>query len=395
MIFRFQKNEDDRATTVIRMSLKAFCLIVCSFLIVIACDASLSAITNLENTVSLIKEISSPTHHDISQHCAGNFMTKLSEKAKYVPAFPRHSAFETCSPRKFEGFDKIGKGSFATVYKSAHKHTGQPVALKIMRAKADQIARIRMEECLQHQVRLPTIREHYCTFLMENAVVLVMEYVDGMTLSEYVKTHHPVSHELLKKWAAQLAVTLIALHQRSIVFVDLKPKNILVTKDGNIKLIDFGISTPADLPLEGLKTIPNMLHGTPYYSAPETTKDFLARRQDVSYFRPSSDWYALGVVLYRAATRKHLYGIRELKSMQPYNRGKAMTTLFGRIQEGVQITEEDRAGREELMGFIASITVTDPEQRLGTTAESYHKILSSPIFEDHADLRRLIGIKEQ
>jgi serine/threonine-protein kinase len=297
----------------------------------------------------------------------------------------------------FRVLDEIGSGSFATVYKSAYKPTDLPVALKsIIRAKTD-LARIRMEECLQHQLRLPTIREHYCTYLMENRVVLVMEYVDGMTLSQYVKAHHPVSHDLLKKWAAQLAVTLIALHQRSIVFVDLKPKNILVTKDGNIKLIDFGLSTPADLPLEGLKTIPNLLHGTPYYSAPETTKDFLAKRQDVTYYRPSSDWYALGVVLYRAATRKHLYGIKELnkmRRMQPHNQGKALTILFGRIQEGVQITADDRTGREELMDFIASITVTDPEQRLGTSAESYHKILSSPIFRDHADLKQLIGIKD-
>jgi hypothetical protein len=80
--------------------------------------------------------------------------------------------------------------------------------------------------------------------------------------------------------------------------------------------------------------------------------------------------------------------------MQPHNQGKALTILFGRIQEGVQITADDRTGREELMDFIASITVTDPEQRLGTSAESYHKILSSPIFRDHADLKQLIGIKD-
>jgi serine/threonine protein kinase len=379
------------------MRTKALCLIESFFLILIACDASLNEITNMENSVSLIKEISAASPHDFSQHCEGNFMTKLAEKTKYVPAFPRHSVFQICQPRMFRVLDEIGSGSFATVYKSAYKPTDLPVALKsIIRAKTD-LARIRMEECLQHQLRLPTIREHYCTYLMENRVVLVMEYVDGMTLSQYVKAHHPVSHDLLKKWAAQLAVTLIALHQRSIVFVDLKPKNILVTKDGNIKLIDFGLSTPADLPLEGLKTIPNLLHGTPYYSAPETTKDFLAKRQDVTYYRPSSDWYALGVVLYRAATRKHLYGIKELnkmRRMQPHNQGKALTILFGRIQEGVQITADDRTGREELMDFIASITVTDPEQRLGTSAESYHKILSSPIFRDHADLKQLIGIKD-
>ena len=263
------------------------------------------------------------------------------------------------------------------------------VTLKEIRYDRTSVHQIRMEECMQHRVQMPAVRRHLCTFLVPGGVTLVLEHVEGTTMSDYAKANHPIPKELLAKWAAQLSVTLMALHQHSVVFMDLTSKNILVSNQ-DIKLIDFGLATDASRSFTGIPS--RSFVGTAYYAAPEIAKDILESQFNTSFVRPSVDWYALGVVLYRAATRKHLYGIKEIKHLYTQNRSLAKRTLFQRIQLGVEIAEEDRNGREDLMDYIQSITAIDPAQRLGTTTESYHTILGNPIFKEHPNLKRLVGI---
>lgn len=347
---------------------------------------------NHEGSLALIKEISSPGIEDVSPFCSGeNIMLRLANyDGQYNPAYPRHSFLGSCTPSRFNKIKLIGKGAFGVIYKAIHLDTRMEVTLKVINYDRTSYHLLRLEECMHHKVTLPTIRQHLCTFLIDNGVVMVLEYVEGTTLAAYAKEHHPIPTELLTKWAAQLSVTLLALHQHSVVYMDLTPKNILVSAGQDIKLIDFGLATDPSKTFQGIPT--NCLIGTAYYAAPETTNDVLMERFNVSYVRPSSDWYSLGIVLYRAATRKHLYEIKALKQMYRQNRVATRRTLYERIQLGLQIADEDRRGREELMDFITAITVIDPAQRLGTSPESYPRILSSSIFRYHPNLKRLVGI---
>jgi serine/threonine protein kinase len=365
-----------------------------SFLLVTVWSAVVSAneIPNHEGSLALIKEISSPGIEDVSPLCSGdNIMLRLANyDGQYNPAYPRHSFLGSCTQSRFKKIKMIGKGAYGVIYKAIHLDTRSEVTLKVISYDHTSYNRLRLEECMQHRVTLPTIRKHLCTFLIDNGAVMVLEYVEGMTMAAYAKEYHPVPKALLTKWAAQLSVTLMALHLRSVAYMDLTPNNILVSACLDIKLIDFGLATDPSKTFHGIST--NGLIGTAYYAAPETTKDVLIQRSDVSFVRLSSDWYSLGIVLYRAATRKHLYDFKVLKQMCRQNHELANRTLYERIQLGLQITDEDRSGREELTDFITAITVINPVERLGTSPESYPRILTNPIFKDHPNLKRLVGM---
>jgi serine/threonine protein kinase len=216
---------------------------------------------------------------------------------------------------------------------------------------------------------------------------MVMEYVEGMPLMKYVKKSQPISKEQFKRWAGQLTVTLMAFHSHSVVFMDLNPNNIIITNDGrDIKLIDFGLAREFGRGEDGRETF----CGTPYYASPENAQRYLSRSGHL--FQPSSDWFALGISLYRAATLKHLYHFKMLKCLSKRDPYFAMSKLFENICKGFEIADEDKEGNDELMDFIGLITVHDPEARSGTNMDSYHQILQSPLFADYKSWNDFLGI---
>lgn len=339
-------------------------------------------------SVEDIKQISKPTEDDLSELCSGNMVEGLNEHAQYVPAFPLHPVLGECRGEDFETLGVIGSGAYSTVYEAIHRSTRTMVALKVLKSDKIDIVRIRTEECLQHRANLSTIRKHFCTYIYKDDIVLVMEHVDGMTLKEFAKAYQPVPDILLKKWAAQLSVSLMALHLHSVVLIDLTLKNILITTDGlDIKVIDFGLAGDPKIFRPGQT---DKLTGTAYYTSPENALAFLYRQTPGVYVNPSSDWYTLGTILFRVATNQHLYNYKNLKALSNHSNSLALHLLFERIRTGFIIEEEDWLDHEELMAFIKSITVVDVKKRLGTTPESYDTILSSPIFKDYRSLNDLL-----
>ncbi|MDB5050722.1 MAG: serine/threonine protein kinase [Fibrobacteres bacterium] len=195
----------------------------------------------------------------------------------------------------------IGEGSSAQVYKGMHQTLGIPVAVKILKvAPQDSMAshlatyrdRFRREAQLAARLSHEGIVRVLDFGEEMGFLYLVMEFIDGYTLYEYLRNNDPMGEEISLKVISYLATALHAAHVQNIVHRDIKPANILITRDGWLKISDLGLAK--DLTARDMTNADTML-GTPYYMAPEC---FIPGRD----LGPTADLYSLGVILYQMLT---------------------------------------------------------------------------------------------
>src|SRR5699024_99189 len=125
----------------------------------------------------------------------------------------------------------------------------------------------------------------------EHILYMVMEYVDGLTLKEYIQQHGPVPFDEAVAIMKQITSAIAHAHDHDLVHRDIKPQNILMDKDGNIKVTDFGIAVA--LSATAL-TQTNAVLGSVHYLSPEQARGGMATKK--------SDIYSLGIVLYELLT---------------------------------------------------------------------------------------------
>jgi eukaryotic-like serine/threonine-protein kinase len=195
----------------------------------------------------------------------------------------------------------IGEGSSAQVYKGMHQTLGIPVAVKILKtaphdSMASHLATYRDRFRREAQLAARLNHEGIVRVLdfgeeMGN-LFLVMEYVNGYSLAEYLRNNGPMSEEMSLKVIAYLATALHAAHSQNILHRDIKPGNIMITRDGWLKISDLGLAK--DMAARDM-THADTLLGTPFYMAPEC---FIPGKE----LGPGSDIYSLGVILYEMLT---------------------------------------------------------------------------------------------
>lgn len=190
--------------------------------------------------------------------------------------------------------DKVGNGGMASVYRAQDQVLDRTVAVKIMLPQyagdATFAARFKQEAQAAAGLQSPYIVGVYDWGKDGDTYYIVMEYLRGTDLKSGVRSHGALDPKKVAQIGSQICGALSVAHKHEIIHRDIKPQNIMVLPDGNIKVMDFGIARAKNSHL----TQDNNVLGTAHYVSPEQT-----RGQDLG---PTSDIYSLGVVMYECAT---------------------------------------------------------------------------------------------
>ncbi len=196
----------------------------------------------------------------------------------------------------YEVISLIGEGGMGEVYKALDKKLNRKVAIKMMKHEIKEDVKFQNRfsteaECIA-QLNHPNIVQIYHSDAIDDENYIVMEYIDGVQLNYFPFKESNSQTEELRVFL-QIAEGLHYAHQNKIVHRDIKSSNIMIDKNGRIKILDFGLARSE---MEGvLKTCTNSILGSVAYMAPEIVKGERASVQ--------SDIYSLGIVFYEIITK--------------------------------------------------------------------------------------------
>ena len=192
----------------------------------------------------------------------------------------------------------IGTGGMSVVYKAKDEKTGRIVALKILkdeyRKDADFIKRFRHEATAAQSLSHPNIVKLYTVGSDQDTQYITMEYINGRTLSEIIRDEGPLSETRCVRYAVKILDALSHAHKKGIIHRDIKPDNILIDEDDNVKVADFGIARMAGSKEGSVTTNSNIVVGSVHYVSPEQAQYNEADAR--------SDIYSMGIVLYEMLT---------------------------------------------------------------------------------------------
>jgi len=196
--------------------------------------------------------------------------------------------------RRYRVTERIGTGGMADVYKAVDETLGRTVAVKVMHARfasdPEFVDRFRHEASAAANLSHPSIVNIYDYGVEAGTYYIVMELVRGTDLKAVVKQRGALDPIKVAEYGVQVCAALTVAHGYGIIHRDIKPQNIVLTPDGAIKVMDFGIARAVDSDA----TQTGSVLGTAQYVSPEQAQ---GRR-----LGPESDLYSLGVVLYELST---------------------------------------------------------------------------------------------
>ena len=204
-------------------------------------------------------------------------------------------SLERLDADRFQILDLLGRGGMSRVYKARDLAIGEVVAIKVLDPRlatdAQQLERFRREIRISRRIQHPNVLSTYEFGLDGKTPYVVMEYVDGETLSDRVAREGALDLAVALEILRGIAAGLGAAHQRGIVHRDLKPSNVLLAGPTEALLADFGLARayeePSDLTGE-------LMIGSPHYMAPEQICG-----EPVG---PPADIHALGLILFKVLT---------------------------------------------------------------------------------------------
>ena len=200
---------------------------------------------------------------------------------------------------RYEILEQIGSGGMAVVYKARCHRLNRLVAVKILKdefSKDDEFRRrFHAESQAVAMLSHPNIVSVYDVSHSGNVDYIVMELIEGITLKEYMQQKGTLSWREALHFATQIAKALEHAHSRGIVHRDIKPHNIMVLKDGSVKVADFGIAYIAS----AQNTLTREALGSVHYISPEQAKG--------AQVDCRADLYSLGVVMYEMLTGRPPY----------------------------------------------------------------------------------------
>ena len=218
---------------------------------------------------------------------------------------------------KYELLGRIAEGGMGTLYKARHPTLGRTVLLKRMalHGGSQVVERFKREARLMMDLKSERIVQVFDHFKEGPHYVIVEEYVEGQSLDAVIRRDRYLSNDAATLLLYETCKALKFAHDREVIHRDIKPANILISRDGEVKLADFGIATSREDEESGI-TRDGTILGTPAYLAPEQIDDprSVDRRADI---------YSLGVVLYEMVTGRTPYpGTLTAETIAAIHRGR-------------------------------------------------------------------------
>ena len=197
--------------------------------------------------------------------------------------------------QRYEVLRELGRGGMGIVSQARDKLLDRDVALKqltesAMGAEDDAHERFLREAKAASRLNHPNIVSVYDVIEDRNTLFIAMEYVDGISLRQYLKEHPLPPLKLVLAVATQVADALQSAHDKGVIHRDIKPDNIMITRKGKVKITDFGIAHMT----ESTMTVSGSIMGTLKYMSPEQIRG--------DKVTSASDLYSFGVVLYEMVT---------------------------------------------------------------------------------------------
>ena len=274
----------------------------------------------------------------------------------------------------------LGEGGMATLYRGWDTQLEREVAVKVLRPQygsdPEFVTRFRHEARSAGSLSHPNIVSVHDYGSEDGAQFIVMELVDGRDLAAVIREHAPLSVDDAVEIATQAAAGIEAAHRRGIVHRDVKPANILLTHDGHVRVVDFGIARAvADA---GLTTTGTTL-GSVHYFSPEQ-----ARGEEVT---SASDVYALGIVLYEMLTGRRPFeadsaaaiALKRLSHDPPPPTTYNASLPPGLVEVVMRALERDPARRYPSAGVLRHALDTWRREEMGQFAAAPVPMPPSPV----------------
>lgn len=254
----------------------------------------------------------------------------------------------------------IGEGGMALVYLAQDLLLDRQVAIKLLRSEysSDQefVERFQREAKSAAKLCHPNVVNIYDVGETENSHYIVMEYIDGISLKDLIKKEGMLSVEDSLKIAEQICSALDHAHKNLIVHRDIKPHNIMITKQKHVKVMDFGIARAVS---SATITRTGVVLGSVHYFSPEQ-----ATGKEVT---EASDIYSLGVVLYEMLTGK-----------VPYDADTPVGIAYQHVQAEIPPLSQKRPGLPPfVVGIVNKALAKKPEDRFKSAREMEVNIIEA------------------
>ncbi|NWF70487.1 MAG: protein kinase [Chloroflexi bacterium] len=254
-----------------------------------------------------------------------------------------------------------GAGGMAVIYKAVDLALGRTVAVKVLRPSLTQdrafLDRFREEARSVANLSHPNIVTVHDFGSEGQAYYIIMEFVEGQNLKEVIKTYGALSIDRVLNLGIQICAGIGFAHRAGLVHADIKPQNVLVTKEDVVKITDFGIAQAFSDTHPGQRQ--DVVWGSPHYFAPEQ-----ARGEKPN---PAADVYAIGIVIFEMLTGR-----------LPYMGQTQQELALAHIRERIPLaTEFNPNVPENLARIVEKVMSKDPNQRyrmadqLGHILQSY------------------------
>jgi serine/threonine protein kinase/beta-lactam-binding protein with PASTA domain len=280
--------------------------------------------------------------------------------------------------KRYEVIERVGGGGMAIVYKAHDSLLNRKVAVKVLRQQYtnddDFIRRFRREAQAAASLSHPNIVSIYDVGQDDDVYYIVMEYIEGSTLNDKIKEMAPLQIEEAVHIASQICDALDHAHMNEIIHRDIKPHNILIGKNGRIKVTDFGIAR-ATASTDTTQT--GAVLGSVHYFSPEHAKGVVQGAK--------SDLYSLGIVLYQMLTGK-----------LPFIGDSPISVALKHLQEKVEEPRKINALiPQSVENIILKAVRKDPEERYVSAKEMLEDLDSCLLPDRRVEPKALFAATEE